>query len=174
MAAIASRSRREDARPAGQPVDAVLVEHARSIAVLLMTLPPGARLPPGKQTVDVMPFSRARSGGEMTSSGSTPSPRAGARAGVARRSLALPLVEHVVPGAAEDGHGASPWSRPSSRRCSITSGTPPARKTRTVGWLRGPFGSASTSRGTAGVDSTPVVDGRARADPPRARSPGCG
>ena len=36
-----------------------------------------------------------------------------------------------------------------SRRCSITSGTPPAMNTCTVGWSSGPFGSASTSRGVA-------------------------
>ena len=35
------------------------------------------------------------------------------------------------------------------RRWSSTSGTPPARKTRTVGWFRGPFGRTSTRRGTA-------------------------
>jgi hypothetical protein len=29
----------------------------------------------------------------------------------------------------------------------MTSGTPPARNTCTVGWLRGPFGKASTIRG---------------------------
>src|SRR5207302_1278648 len=34
------------------------------------------------------------------------------------------------------------------RKWSMTSGTPPARNTRTVGWFRGPFGSTSTSRGT--------------------------
>ena len=39
-------------------------------------------------------------------------------------------------------------SRPARRRCSITSGTPPARKTWTVAKLRGPLGSASTRRGT--------------------------
>ena len=33
----------------------------------------------------------------------------------------------------------------------MTSGTPPARKTRTVGWSTGPFGSTSTSRGTRAV-----------------------
>ena len=44
---------------------------------------------------------------------------------------------------------APPSSRPSRRRWSITSGTPPARKTRTVGWLTGPLGRASTRRGTA-------------------------
>ena len=35
------------------------------------------------------------------------------------------------------------------RRCSMTSGTPPAMNTCTVGWSRGPFGSASTRRGVA-------------------------
>ena len=40
-------------------------------------------------------------------------------------------------------------SRPMRRRCSSTSGTPPARNTCTVGWFCGPLGSASTSRGVA-------------------------
>ena len=43
---------------------------------------------------------------------------------------------------------ASGSRSPARRRCSITSGTPPARNTCTVGWCRGPFGSASTRRGT--------------------------
>ncbi len=41
---------------------------------------------------------------------------------------------------------ALPSSKPKRRRCNITSGTPPARKTRIVGC--GPFGNASTKRGT--------------------------
>ena len=40
-------------------------------------------------------------------------------------------------------------SSPARRRCSITSGTPPARNTCTVAKLFGPFGRASTSRGTS-------------------------
>src|SRR5256885_787315 len=36
----------------------------------------------------------------------------------------------------------------------MTSGTPPARKTRTVGWPTGPFGSTSTSRGTEDLAAT--------------------
>ena len=39
-------------------------------------------------------------------------------------------------------------SNPKSRRCCITSGTPPAKNTRIVGWPTGPFGRASTIRGT--------------------------
>lgn len=38
-------------------------------------------------------------------------------------------------------------SRPRPRNCSMISGTPPARNTRTVGWPTGPFGRASTKRG---------------------------
>ena len=64
-------------------------------------------------------------------------------------------------------------SRPMRRRCSITSGTPPARNTCTVGWLRGPLGSASTSRGVARLMRVQSSTRRARAAPPRARSPGC-
>ena len=39
-------------------------------------------------------------------------------------------------------------SNPSSRRCQATSGTPPAKKNRIVGWPTGPFGKQSTKRGT--------------------------
>ena len=39
-------------------------------------------------------------------------------------------------------------SRPARRRCSMTSGIPPARKTWTVAKFCGPLGSASTRRGT--------------------------
>ena len=52
-----------------------------------------------------------------------------------------------------------------SRRCSITSGTPPAMNTCTVGWSRGPFGSASTSRGVARLtrSQSSTVGGRSPA-----------
>jgi hypothetical protein len=42
-----------------------------------------------------------------------------------------------------------PFNSPMRRRCSITSGTPPAMNTCTVGCPFGPFGSASTRRGVA-------------------------
>ena len=54
------------------------------------------------------------------------------------------------------------------RRCSITSGTPPAMNTCTVGCPRGPFGSASTRRGVARLIADPVLD-RRRTQPGRVR-----
>ena len=120
-----------------------------SIAVLLITLPPGARLPSGKQTVEVMPFARARSGGQMTSSGSTPSASSEPRAQPGPPLAALPLVEHVVPGPAGDRHAR----RRGAARARAGAASPRARRRRGTrapsDGCRGPFGSASTRRGTA-------------------------
>jgi hypothetical protein len=72
-AAITSRSRvNTRARPVMRRTPSSSRLRA-SIAVLLITLPFGARFPTGKQTVEVMPFVRARTRGQITSSGSTPS-----------------------------------------------------------------------------------------------------
>ena len=86
----------------------------------------------------------------ITSSGSRPSRSRSTRRSVARRS--------------DCSHQSSPSpsvqpatviapvsSNPARRRCSITSGTPPARNTCTVGNIRGPLGSASTRRGTCAL-----------------------
>ena len=122
------------------------------MAVLLITAPSGARLPEGKHTVEVSPRAAASPGARITSSGSTPSrARSWARSRV-RRS--------------DDSHSSScsPRVTPltvstrvsrrfARRRCSMTSGTPPARKTWIVGWWRGPLGRASTMRGTRRLTS---------------------
>ncbi len=118
-----------------------------SMAVALITDPSGAMFPTGAQNVDVSPRRLASSGAMITSSGSTPSRSSNCRRSRARRS--------------DDSHSSSCWPRlipltvnasgsrsPARFRCSITSGTPPAWNTCTVGWCRGPFGSASTRRGT--------------------------
>ena len=119
-----------------------------SMAVLLITLPPGARFPSGKQTVEVIPFARACSGGQTTSSGSMPS--ASTRRARRRALRSLPSHSSSRSSQVRPVTVISPtWRSPRRRRCSITSGTPPARNTRTVTWLCGPFGSASTSRGVA-------------------------
>ena len=57
-----------------------------SMEVLLMTEPPGARLPLGNVTVEVRPRRRAPSGSMMTSPGSTPSRSRRRRRSAARRS----------------------------------------------------------------------------------------
>ena len=112
-----------------------------------MTEPSGARLPRGNVVVEVKPRSRALSGDMMTVSASTPSRSLSCALSSRRRSD----VSHQ---SSTSSNGCplavrqSRCKRPSFRRCSMTSGTPPARKTRTVVWPTGPLGSASTSRGT--------------------------
>ena len=94
------------------------------------------------------PRRRAASGSMITSSASMPSASRSRSFMRRRRSLASHQSRdwsRVSPVAVS----AWRWSRPMRRRCSRTSGTPPARNTCTVGWLRGPLGSASTSRGVA-------------------------
>ena len=90
----------------------------------------------------------------MTSSGSTPSCRMSSSRSAVRRSEPLPPVERRGRAARRSRSGSVSSSRPRRRRCSITSGTPPARKTRTVGWSTGPLGSTSTSRGTCRLTSS--------------------
>ena len=93
-------------------------------------------------------MARARSGGQITSSASTPSCSRRRSRRRCRRSLSSHSSRrssHVRPTTVR----APPFRSPSCLRWSITSGTPPARKTRTVGWFSGPFGRASTRRGTA-------------------------
>jgi len=123
-----------------------------SMAVALMTEPSGAMLPCGKQIVEVSPRVAAASGDMMTSSGSVPHTSLSRARSFARRSLcsqASSCASRVRPLAVMTRVS----SRPARRRCSITSGTPPARKTSTVGKYCGPFGSASTSRGTSRLTS---------------------
>ena len=118
------------------------------MAVAFTTEPSGARLPTGKTAVPERPRRRASSGAMITSSASMPS-ASRSRSFIRRRRA---LASHQ----SRDWSRVSPvavstsrWRRPMRRRWSRTSGTPPARNTRTVGWLRGPLGSASTSRGVA-------------------------
>ena len=88
----------------------------------------------------------------MTSSGSTPSCRMSRSRSAVRRSEPS-HQSSARPSASPVTVRQVSSSRPRRRRCSITSGTPPARNTRTVGWLRGPLGSTSTSRGTCRLTS---------------------
>ena len=114
--------------------------------MLLITQPPGAMFPSGKHTVDDIPFSRARAGGEMTSSGSTPSTRADGRE-TAPALARLPLVEHLVPGTPVDDarvHVEQPEPTQVRHHLGHSAGEEDAHR-RMVG---GPFGNASTSRGT--------------------------
>ena len=100
--------------------------------VLLMTAPSGAMLPRGKVTVLVRPRAFALSGGRMTSSGETPSIFSSSSRKRARRWL----VSHCArtsPRGTEETDRTDRSRRPSARRWSMTSGTPPAMKTRTVG-----------------------------------------
>jgi hypothetical protein len=116
------------------------------MAVLLMTAPSGARLPRGNVTVLVRPRSRAKAGGRMTEIGihaiqvEQPLPQHGTTLG------ARPRFERVSESIARRREGVE-LSNPRSRRCSITSGTPPARNARTVGWWVGPLGMTLTRRG---------------------------
>ena len=119
-----------------------------SRAVALMTDPSGARLPTGKTTVLVRPACRAASGPMITSSGETAAPAASRARAAPRRSLCShqsSVTSSVSPVAVR----TSPCSRPMRRRWSMTSGTPPARNTCTVGCPRGPLGRQSTRRGVA-------------------------
>ena len=121
---------------------------AGSIAVAFTTLPCGARFPTGKTTVPVSPRSFALAGGSTTSSASTPS----RLRSNSRKRVRLSLAAHASrfsPSVFPETVFTEQSSNPRSRKCSITSGTPPARNTRTVGCPIGPFGSASTSRGVA-------------------------
>ncbi len=115
------------------------------MAVALITEPSGARLPTGNTTVLVRPRARARSGSMITSSGGTPSAAQAAWA-AARRGLSC-QASSTSPRVRPLTVRAPVCSRPARRRCSITSGTPPAANTWMVGWPIGPLGSASTSRG---------------------------
>ena len=117
-----------------------------------MTDPSGARLPKGKHTVGVKPRERARSGVIITSPGSIPSCRCSVWRNARRRSLCSHQSRHA-PSVSPLTVFTVVSSRPARRRCSITSATPPARNTCTVAKFRGPFGSASTSRGTRRLTS---------------------
>ncbi len=117
------------------------------MAVLLMTEPSGARLPTGKQIVEVSPRDRAQSGDMMTSPGSMPSCSVRLRRSSCRRSLCSHQSRHA-PSVSPETVVTLVSSKPTRRRWSITSGTPPARKTCTVAKFLGPLGRASTRRGT--------------------------
>ena len=95
------------------------------IAVLFMTDPSGARLPAGNVTVLVRPRARALSGDMITLSGSMPSISvrrcltARLRSDCSHQSRFSPSVRPVAV-------STEASSSPMRRRCSITSGTPPA------------------------------------------------
>ncbi len=119
-----------------------------SMAVLLTTEPSGERLPWGKVIVLVKPHFRARSGFIITSSGSTLSFSYSNFRNLCRRSDVF-HQSSISPRLLPETVTTFESSKPSCLRCSITSGTPPARKTRTVGCPTGPFGKTSTRRGTS-------------------------
>ena len=116
------------------------------MAVLLMTAPCGARLPVKKVIVLVNPRSRAFVGFIITSSGSMPSSVTSRARIFWRRSLCAHSSSDS-PNVHPFTVRASKCKSPSSRKCNITSGTPPARKTWTVPYPTGPFGITSTKRG---------------------------
>ena len=91
---------------------------------------------------------RARAGDMITSSGSMPSRSLQNAAQLTAAVALLPPIESSRRVILRETVFTHVSSRPAARRCSITSGTPPARNTCTVAKLRGPLGSASTSRGT--------------------------
>ena len=67
-----------------------------------------------------------------------------------RKSLAVEIIRRrheLAPRFSPLAVSALVSSRPARRRWSIVSGTPPARKTCTVGCIFGPLGNASTRRG---------------------------
>ena len=123
-----------------------------SMDVLLTTDPPGAKFPRQKVIVLVSPRERAVSGSMMTSSGSTPSCSRSRRRRTARRSETS-QASSTVPSVSPVTVRTARSSNSSRRKCSITSGTPPARNTRTVGCMRGPLGRTSTRRGTRRLTS---------------------
>ena len=102
-----------------------------SMAVALMTEPSGHRFPIGNTTVLVSPRCLATWGGMMTSSGSTPSRSLSSSRNACRRGLTATRPESRA-SLADDGQ-ASPSRTPSSRRCHMISGTPPAKYSWTVG-----------------------------------------
>ena len=117
------------------------------MAVLFTSAPSGARLPRRKVMVLARPRSRARVGDMITSSGSMPSSACSFSRSRRRRSEAS-HHSRFSPSVRPDTVRASRRSRPASRRCSMISGTPPARNTCTVAKCFGPLGSTSTRRGT--------------------------
>ncbi len=113
-----------------------------------MTEPSGAMFPCGNVTVLVSPRARAFGGDMITSSASTPSRSLSNSRRRVRRSERS-HHSRTSPSRLPLAVRASSRNRPSVRRCSITSGTPPARNRRIVGWPTGPLGRTSTNRGTA-------------------------
>ena len=146
MAVIASRSRVNTRAGPSKKNTPSGDSTAGSMEVLLMTAPSGAKLPRGKVTVLVRPRSRAKAGGRITESGSTPSNSCNRWRSTDRRSDRA-QASKVSPSRSPVAVSASRSSNPRSRKCSITSGTPPAKKARTVGWWVGPLGITLTRRG---------------------------
>ena len=125
-----------------------------------MTEPSGARLPRGNVIVLVSPRARACSGDMITSSGSTPS-CARRRSRRTRAALgALPPVERRARAARRMAVRQPSSRRPSRRRWSITSGTPPAMKTRHRRVVARAVRQHVDDPRDPAVDVGPVVDGR--------------
>ena len=144
-----------------------------SMAVLLMTEPSGARLPRGKVTVLVSPRSRACVGRHDHVVGIDAVALAQQLAQPARGARSSPTSRAPRPAARRSRSGSPGRAARARRRCSITSGTPPARKTRTVGWSDRPVGQHVDQPRHAAVDRDPVLDRRAAAARRRGRWPGC-
>ena len=135
-----------------------------SIDVDLITEPSGQRFPDGKQTVLVRPRLRAQvAGGMITSSGST---TIGSPQGVHGKPQStitmVPLIQKFIPRHPADSFRLALSAIRVHVRCHATSGTPPARNIRTVGWPAGPLGRTSTNRGTSLLISPNTVSASGR------------
>ena len=119
------------------------------MAVLLMTEPSGARLPTGKQTVEVRPRSTRAVGRHDHVIGIDAVALASiCGAGRARRSLSLPPVEAGIESVAGDGLHAG-VEQPGRAQMQHHFRHAAGEKYLTVAKPRGPLGSASTRRGTS-------------------------
>ena len=143
------------------------------MAVLLMTLPPGARLPSGKHTVDVIPLARARSGGQTTSSGSIPSASSRRARSRARRSLAShssSTSSHVRPVIVTRVAVEEPAATKVQHHLGHAAGQEDAHRHVVRGAVRQRIDEA----GHGPVDACASPRRSVDADRRRARSPGCG
>ena len=121
----------------------------------------------------VSPRRRASAGGMITSSGSTPSRSLQQLAhDRARRLDCLPPVEDSPRATGRVTVRASRSSKPSSRKCSITSGTPPARKNSHGRMIRRAVRQDIDESRHLAID---VVQSSTvgRRSPPRTQSPEC-
>ena len=97
--------------------------------------------------------------------------RAQALAEALRGARMLPRRRAVRPASCRQPSGRDVSSSPARRRCSITSGTPPARNTCTVGMVARPVRQRVDEPRHAAADFRPVARGRPRKPAPRGRSP---